>query len=290
MNIGDQISMLRKRHNLTQAELGRLVGVSSQAVSKWESGGTPDIEMLPHIANVLGVTIDTLFGLEGAERENAADVVARWLSTLPNHQRLSELYRLLMATFPCTYGSKGYSAFLWKDSMKEHLIRDTCYLDGGDSSTWVKSAVETEEGLLLGINGKNFPFYCLLPEPEGGYDKNLAPTDSYRTLFAALAMPGAMELLLCLMSRKNGLYSVGALAKFSGLSQTEAEPALTRLVDCGLIRQSAIETEDGTLPAYTLRDDHGLIPFLYLARWITESDDFWSHGWFDRKRPILAKE
>ena len=48
--IGNKIRELRIGHGLTQAELGKLVGVSMQAVSKWERGGTPDIEVLLSLA------------------------------------------------------------------------------------------------------------------------------------------------------------------------------------------------------------------------------------------------
>lgn len=60
--IGNKIRELRMRCNLTQAELGQKVGVSMQAVSKWERGGTPDIEVLLSIAQYFNVTMDELLG------------------------------------------------------------------------------------------------------------------------------------------------------------------------------------------------------------------------------------
>lgn len=65
--IGEQIAELRKAKGLTQNELGERVGVSFQAVSKWERGETlPDITLLPVLANVLETTVD--FILCGKER------------------------------------------------------------------------------------------------------------------------------------------------------------------------------------------------------------------------------
>ena len=63
--IGAQITKFRKAAGLTQEELGRAAGVSTQAVSRWECGGTPDVALLPAIADKLGVTIDALFGKIG---------------------------------------------------------------------------------------------------------------------------------------------------------------------------------------------------------------------------------
>ena len=60
--IGEQIQKYRKEAKLTQKELGEALGVSSSAVSQWETGGTPDISLIPSIADRLGITINHLFG------------------------------------------------------------------------------------------------------------------------------------------------------------------------------------------------------------------------------------
>ena len=65
--IGEWISVLRKSKGLTQSELGERVGVSFQAVSKWERGETlPDVAVLPDLARVLETSIDNI--LFGGER------------------------------------------------------------------------------------------------------------------------------------------------------------------------------------------------------------------------------
>ena len=81
VKVGDQISTLRKMKGLTQNDLGERLGVSFQAVSKWERGETlPDTTILPDLANVLGTTVD--FILNGGERmieyrgkTNVADMI-----------------------------------------------------------------------------------------------------------------------------------------------------------------------------------------------------------------------
>ncbi len=85
--IGEQITRYRKALNMTQEELGKAAGVSTQAVSRWENSGAPDVALLPAIADKLGVTIDALFGREGGEQVDVHDVVARWLASLPQKDR-----------------------------------------------------------------------------------------------------------------------------------------------------------------------------------------------------------
>jgi len=59
--IGNRIAKFRKAKNLTQEELANQVGVSSQAVSKWENDAScPDISLLPQLCKVLGITTDEL--------------------------------------------------------------------------------------------------------------------------------------------------------------------------------------------------------------------------------------
>lgn len=60
--LSKNIYKYRKQKSLTQLQLAQLLGVSAQAVSKWEqSQSAPDIALLPELAKILGVTISELF-------------------------------------------------------------------------------------------------------------------------------------------------------------------------------------------------------------------------------------
>lgn len=66
------IAKCRKELGLTQEGLAQQLGVTNQAVSKWESGQScPDIALLPKIADLFGITIDALFGRETIEAHKA---------------------------------------------------------------------------------------------------------------------------------------------------------------------------------------------------------------------------
>ena len=59
--VGEQIAVLRKVKGITQSELGERIGVSFQAVSKWERGESlPDVTILPDLAKILETTIDNI--------------------------------------------------------------------------------------------------------------------------------------------------------------------------------------------------------------------------------------
>ena len=64
MSIGKNIAKYRKAKGLTQEELGAKLGVTNQAVSKWESEvSMPDVMLLPEIANALNITLYDLYGI-----------------------------------------------------------------------------------------------------------------------------------------------------------------------------------------------------------------------------------
>lgn len=65
LTIGQKIKQMRKTNNRTQEQMAEALGVTPQAISRWEMGaGYPDISMIPEIANYFSITIDSLFGYD----------------------------------------------------------------------------------------------------------------------------------------------------------------------------------------------------------------------------------
>jgi len=68
--IGSQIKFYRQERNVKQEELADFLGVSFQAVSKWETGASdPDISLLPKLAVYFGISIDELFEMPYEEQK-----------------------------------------------------------------------------------------------------------------------------------------------------------------------------------------------------------------------------
>lgn len=67
--LGSRISQKRKEAGLTQEEFSQILGVTAQAVSKWENDAScPDIMLLPKISEALSVSIDELMGVKQTEK------------------------------------------------------------------------------------------------------------------------------------------------------------------------------------------------------------------------------
>lgn len=282
MNIGENISTLRRERGITQEQLGQMIGVSAQAVSKWENGGTPDIALLPMLAEKFGVTIDTLFGTEKRSRENMAVTIRQWLLSLPTDRRIPELFSALSGSFRSLLHDVGSLT-----DAGDHFPMETAYITVDGHEIYYRSLIDAECGQALGVLAKDFPMYMLLPRPEGGYVRNLAGTEDYQKLFACLASPGVMELLLCIHRHRDTGYSAGALSRLSGMPVDSA--AIQSLLDMHLIRENTVELESGTEKLYRFEDVGAFIPLLYVARWFMETQDQWwntcSHY---RSTPLLA--
>ena len=77
IKIGAIIKKLRSENNITQDALATAIGVTPQAISRWESeGGYPDIELLPALADFFSVSVDELIGYRLSEREEDQMLIA----------------------------------------------------------------------------------------------------------------------------------------------------------------------------------------------------------------------
>ena len=69
LDLGSKIKQLRLSRSMTQEQLAQRLGLTAQAISKWESGtNMPDIQILPDISIIFGVSIDELFAMTDESR------------------------------------------------------------------------------------------------------------------------------------------------------------------------------------------------------------------------------
>lgn len=102
--IGYKLKKLRRNRDLTQEEVAAHIGISYQAISKWERGdGYPDITMLPTLANYFEVSVDELIGMDEISSANRLDDInQKWQENraLGNHKENVELMRSALKTYP----------------------------------------------------------------------------------------------------------------------------------------------------------------------------------------------
>lgn len=103
LKLGEKIKSLRKQKNISQEVFAGYLGVSFQAVSKWENGNTlPDVTMIPAIASFFGVSTDELFDFNLLETEKQVEQICleayRYRDLDP--QRSEKILRAGLQRFP----------------------------------------------------------------------------------------------------------------------------------------------------------------------------------------------
>lgn len=90
--ISQKISELRKARFLTQEQLGAKLGISSQAVSKWEKGESmPDIMLLPTLCEIFGITADALLEVPfSAAKESCMSNLSKYAKNVGESRALFE--------------------------------------------------------------------------------------------------------------------------------------------------------------------------------------------------------
>lgn len=104
IKIGAIIKKLRTENNVTQDALATAIGVTPQAISRWEAeGGYPDIELLPNIADFFSVSTDELLGYKKSERERSLTEIKKQMSRLEETGSIKErieFARLALSKYP----------------------------------------------------------------------------------------------------------------------------------------------------------------------------------------------
>lgn len=164
LNLGAKIKELRLKNGQTQEALANAFGITSQAVSRWESGESyPGVDIIPIIANYFGITIDELFGYQNnrdtiikniIDSVNSFNIKARsdsdWIDECLQILRngLAEFPKNedLLITLAETLSEAGYRKFQEHSYYDENGIRKHTYTEHNKNKYW-QEAIKICENL-----------------------------------------------------------------------------------------------------------------------------------------------
>ena len=220
VKIHEQIAFLRKQKGLTQEELAKALGVTNQAVSKWESGQCcPDIQLLPELARLFEVSVDRLLG--GNSAKGLGDICLNlkdYFIALPEKEAFEKCYRIaaLLHEIAITDGCKNFVP--WDE--KDYAV--------GNISDWGLSICSEPEGSTGRMAGS--VFFSLGKAFETPNISQLYELSVAMERFSDLCVLKAMYALHELTIKDFDLYvSLEDIAAGAKLSTEETEQALTKL-------------------------------------------------------------
>lgn len=261
LKIGEKISKYRKLKGFTQEQLGESVGVSGQAVSKWEKGGVPDTYLLPAISKVLGVSIDALFGVE------------KKISDYTQDEILDDLFKFCLQKMHCKDNRIDFFKFMFDTiwtvqsayfgNESRPLLKDVVEKNRGNSQ--ITSQIINDDGTTYLSLVENFPFFsavCDTPE----ISKKLLSEKNFSEFFSLLASEDGMKAILFTQSAtETSQYTADMIAKKIGITLErflEVEPLLVKY---GLLNEDSLTLDDSVIKVYHKWSNPEIRPLLMMA-------------------------
>ena len=213
------LQTLRKNRGVTQEQLATYLGVSPQAVSKWENGSYPDGDLLPQIADYFEVSIDYLYGRakDNVSLEQQLLEAIKGINIPPDYDHSEHMDRIMKYIWAMQLG-------LWPENKQYH---DRTRSEGDHV---IVSTLFDKSGFNFFRLNKSLEFYTIMKRPEKGFASYFKVTDELSELFAFLGKKENLKVLFYLLSLDagNGV-SVSTIAKRVGISEAETRVAVEYL-------------------------------------------------------------
>ena len=236
MNIGNRIKELRVKNKITQEELAKSLQVSTQAVSKWENGGSPDLELVPSIASYFNVTTDYLFDLKQSEIIDIENKLYTYLQNFPLKDRMNELYDLAFKMSIATRGDKIEDL----EKYKKDIENEELY-----------SNVIGPEGITItSLVRDNKIFMCLPKDERSDYSRMLQSKDKQRKFCEYLSDEVFYNALIFLYSRNGTNFTETLLIDNLNITYEEAKSVLQKMVEFEIVVCSDVPINDTTMQLY----------------------------------------
>ena len=226
--ISERISELRKAQKLTQEQLGERLGVSGQAVSKWEKGtAMPDILLLPDLCDALGTTLDGLLRAEAQSNPNAIADFCKYAHEHGRTETVREAITRLMQVGKCDCGAGVL------------ITNDGIMAGDGGGMGYVVHNGKFRENLLSMPHEKVADFLGLFTDPDTLCILKLISSEMSATL-DEICEKGGMErttakaAVLELMERKILQHGQGRSGKRAYIPDIHMGSAMAVLIGCGL--------------------------------------------------------
>ena len=259
--IGKNIAEFRRGRALTQEQLGDAVGVTGQAVSKWENGGMPDAYLLPELAKTLGVSIDRLFELEHKKHIPTSDELLELIGSYGfDRLRAKDGEAVFKLIFEMLF-RLNFSAFKCDDCDSVRNIIDR------QEGTFLTSQLILNEGTTYVSLVKDMPYICVTKDEEGLIGKLLGEKN-YCGLFGLLSDPDGLKAAIYTQteySKDAPKYTSDRLAEKMEIEPEKFRKLLPLLVRFRFIAEEQIAVDESEFKTYFILQNNEFRPLLMTA-------------------------
>ncbi len=274
--IGRQIAALRKERGVKQEELANYVGVSAQAVSKWENGGIPDTYLLPKIAEFFSVSIDSLFGRSITDYGDLQSSLCKKITETAPEQRFKLIFNYCWDMERVCFSDSIPKDGSVEDYEKEIGQKEQMY-----------SSIMTDFGFTrMGI-GNRLQYFLLVPEiadTQAAFFENI----DYLTFFKDFSDKDVFDACVFLHKRENDkAFTEKLLLNNLNFNADKAARVISVLVKYNLVFETKIEMDDEVKTVYNFKPSPSFIAFLIFAREMVETPNAFSYYGSSRNKPYL---
>lgn len=276
--IGENIKKYRNQKKFTQEYLGNLIGVTTQAVSKWERGGTPDAEILPQLADALDVSIDALYG---REIQDIQSLLTKKLSAMASEEAF------LCAFNYCWSFIVGLTG---DDSFSENIV-DTFtghFNENNEQDRDYFAKVLRDDGMTLVRMSNDFRYFFLMMRPhDKGILSYFESEEAIRQVFALFADKKILKIFYFLYKNSNIPVTSQLISHGTGFELHEVERCMKMLCDKKIVHPMKIASIDGEIHSYIIRFEANVFPLFCYADEIAKGCPYPIFGMCEREKPIF---
>lgn len=275
--IGSVISELRKSRGVTQEELAKNVGVSAQAVSKWENGGVPDTELLPKIADFFNVSIDCLFD----RSISSSNLQSALIKSVYNEVENSRFHRVMEYCWDMERALMPHNFVI---NYSETLDENISQIEDGEQQY---SQILNNDGFTLMGLGKRSQYFLVVPNPDDT-DSAYLNGINYPEFFKDFSNENVFNACIMLNKRNaEKAFTPNLLVKNLGITLEESEATLAVMKKYKLIYTSQIEMDDEVKTVYNFHPAPAFVALLIFAREMIERPNSYCYNCSYRRKPYL---
>ena len=274
MSFSSNIKQFRLAKGLTQEQLAERLGISAQAISKWETSETyPDGALLVPLAQALDVSLDALFGNDVCTMQDISTRIRNLIADTPEAERM-------------------------------HLCRDICWqiekglfncrmsIDDSYDPEEIKkkkafSYILSDYGFTYICNDQ-FPFFTLFPQYDDTLGDTIGNGQKLTALFSRLSRPETMLAILWLFKKNEGfVFEATRLCSECAIGDEVSEIVIGDLLFLELIQKMDVALNNEVRTLYTVYPSHKLLALFILALALLnprKSQSYMSHY---RTKPLL---